>query len=328
MAKNQPVYLFTGPEFGERTESVESVKSSFIKKFSAVDEHHIYLLETSFSEVMAILQSGTLFSDAVLVICHNAELIKKKDDIKMLSDWLENAESTSLLILLSDDVMMDAKLEKIIPPSNRKKFWELSEDKLFPWLQNYFRKNGYSITPEAAQLMLDMTETNTQALKTEAERFFVCFQKEHKITEEDVESILTHNREENVFSLFAAIANPSMDSAARFEKGITILQKIRLSKENSSIMIIAGLASCFRTLMKWHDIGESAVRGITLQKQYRGASRIWSKGQTAAVLAVLASTDMEIRSGRSPVEDILLQKMLYEVIMKKGGKIQAINPEN
>ena len=68
MAKNQPVYLFTGPEFGERTESVESVKSSFIKKFSAVDEHHIYLLETSFSEVMAILQSGTLFSDAVLVI--------------------------------------------------------------------------------------------------------------------------------------------------------------------------------------------------------------------------------------------------------------------
>ena len=324
MSKNQPIYLFTGPEFGERNDAVEGIKESFKKQTGTVDEHHFYLLETPLNEVMTILQSGTLFSDGVLIVCRNAELIKKKDEINMISGWLENAEPTSLLILVSDEISVDSKLEKLIPPANRKKFWEMFEDKKLPWLQNYFRKNGYHIEQEAAELILDLVENNTQALKDECSRFFVCFPKEHEITEADVESILTHNREENAFTLFAHIADSAEPAAMRFEKGIAILQRIRLSKENSSVMLIAGLASCFRKLILWHNQGEAAIHGTLMQKQYRKAAKVWTQGQAAAALAVLASTDMEIRSGGSQLEDILLQKMLYEIVIKKGAQLAAM----
>ena len=327
MAQLQPVYLYTGPEFGERNDAVDGIKSAFKKKLGTVDEHVFYLLETPFNQVMTILQSGTLFSDGVLVVCKSAELLKKKEDIQMLADWLKNAEPTSLLILVSDEVSVDSKLEKLIPASNRKKFWTMYEEKKLPWVQNFFRKNGYNIQTSAAELILDLVENNTQALRDECSRFFVCFPKEHQITEADVESILTHNREENAFSLFAQIADSTEQPQARFEKGLAILQRIRLSKDNSSVMIIAGLSSCFRTLVKWHNEGESAVHGAMLQKQYRSASRVWTVGQATAVLAVLASTDMEIRSGGTQLEDILLQKMLYEIVVKKGAQIQAIVPE-
>ena len=199
-----PLYLYTGPEFGEREDAINQIKNSLKKKYGSVDEHLFYLVETPFNQVMTILQSGTLFSDAICIVCKNAELLKKKDDLQMISDWLASAEQSSVLVLISDEISVDSKLEKIVPNTkqNRQKFWEMFESDKLPWVINHFAKNGYLIKKDAAQLILDLVENNTEALKQECSRFFVCFSKDHEITETDVESILTHSREENVFSLF------------------------------------------------------------------------------------------------------------------------------
>jgi DNA polymerase-3 subunit delta len=280
---------------------------------------------------MTILQSGTLFSDGVCIVCRNAELIKKKDDIQMIADWLTNPEPSAVLILVSDEISVDSKLEKLIPPANRKKFWEMFESDKLPWVTSYFSKNGYRIQQGAAKLILELIENNTQALAAECSRFFVLFPKDHEITEADVDSVLTHSREENAFSLFRELANSADPAPVRLEKGLQILQKIRLSKENSSTMLIGGLASCFRKLQDWHKRGEVAVPQKPLQKQYRSAATVWTLGQTTAILAVLASTDMEIRSCegsfKAQMEEELLTKMLYEIIIKNGAKISTLSQE-
>ena len=327
MAASSPIFLYTGPEFGKRNEAVDAVKASHRKQFGVIDEHSFYLLETPLNEVMAILQNGTLFSDGVCVVCRNAELIKKKDDIQMISDWLASPAPSAILILVSDEVSVDSKLEKLVPAPNRKKFWEMYESDKLPWVTSYFSKNGYRIQQSAAKLILELIENNTQSLAAECSRFFVLFPKDHEITDEDVDSVLTHSREENAFSLFRELANSADPAPVRLEKGLQILQKIRLSKENSSVMIIAGLASCFRKLQDWHKRGEAAIPQAMLQKQYRGAAKVWSIGQTAAILAVLASTDMEIRSGGSQLEDVLLQKMLYEIVIKNGAQLSTLSPD-
>lgn len=317
------LYLYTGPEFGERSEAVESVRKAFKKKFGEIDEYSYYLIETPFNEIMTTLQSGSLFSSGVFIVCKNAELLKKKEEMQMISDWINLNQDSAVLILISDEVTVDAKLEKLCPPSNRKKFYEMFEEKKLPWINNYFRKNGWSIEENAAQLILDMVENNTQSLKNECSRFFVLFPKDHQITETDVESVLANTKEETAFTLFNEIADSSQDSQIRLEKGLSILQKILLTKDNSSIATstIAGLTSCFRKLVLWHDEGENAIHGTLMQKQYRKAAKIWSKGQATAILAVLASADMEIRSGGAALEEIILQKMLYEIVIKKGGSI-------
>ena len=245
----------------------------------------------------------------------------------MISDWLENPEPSAILILVSDEISVDSKLEKLVPPANRKKFWEMFESDKLPWVTSYFSKNGYRIQQGAAKLVLELIENNTQSLAAECSRFFVLFPKDHEITEEDVDSVLTHSREENAFSLFRELANSADPAPVRLEKGLQILQKIRLSKENSSVMIIAGLASCFRKLQDWHKRGEQAIPQQMLQKQYRSAAKVWNMGQSAAILAVLASTDMEIRSGGSQMEDILLQKMLYEIVIKNGAQLSTLSQE-
>lgn len=331
----EQIYLYTGPEFGMRDEAVEKIKASLRKKYSNIDERLFFLIETPLSQIMTELQNGNLFSEATCVVCKNAELLKKKEDIESLENWLKTEDETSTLILVSDEISVDSKLEKLVPAANKKKFWEMFDNQKLPWLMDFFKQKGYGIQEDAAELILEMIENNTMALKNECSRFFVCFPQGHIVSSEDVDSILTHNREENAFTLFNSISQTKLTPNKRLEVAISILQKIRLSKDKSSVALIAGLASCFRKLILWHNIcpnnryvddftlKTNGFSGKLIQNQYRNASQIWSFGQATAILALLANTDMDIRSGNTLLEDVFLQKVLYEIIIKKGASLEV-----
>ena len=326
-----PVYLFTGPETGGQNESVQKIKASLKKQFGEIEEYSFFAMETTPAEFLTVLQNESLFAAATCVVVKNAEVIKKKDEIELILNWIESASSSAnVLIFLSDEVSIDSKIEKAVPPANKKIFWELFETDKIAWINNFFNKNNRSITSDAVSLILEMVENNTAVLKNECSRFFVLFPEGYQVTADDVDSVLYHSREENAFSLFAQMADSSSAPESRLAKSIEILQKIRLSKENSSFMIIAGLTSCFRKLSLWIKLKSEGMtddfnlkrNGFTSSKQktqYSNASKIWTAGQVTAILAVLASGDMAIRSGGSALEDILLQKMIYEIIIKKGA---------
>lgn len=326
-----PVYLYTGPELGEKKDAIEKIKKSLRKEFGDLEEYNFYASETSVSEFMAVLQNESLFSNATCVVVKNAEVIKKKEDIEVIVKWISSIQSqSSVLIFVSDSVSIESKIEKAIPSQNKKIFWEMFEDRKLSWVFDFFKKKGYSVTEDAANAILELVENNTEALRNECSRFFVCFPSAKEITESDVDAILVHNREESAFSLFDSISNPSISESERLEKGLEILQRIRLSKDNSSVMLIAGLTSCFRKLSLWHKLSSTGmtddfnlkINGFSSKKmknQYSKASRIWTVGQVVAILSLLSSTDMNIRSSGTFLEDTMLQKLLYEIIIKKGG---------
>jgi len=327
-----PIYLYTGPEIGNRNEQVDSVKNSLVKKFGEVDNFLLYASDSKIEDIIAKLQTESLFVPATCVVLREAELVKKKDEIELISSWLKGAKDSSVLILVSDEISVDSKLDKLVPKENKQIFWAMDESRLSSWLQGYFRKNGYSVEPEALDSILELTENNTEALRTECNRFFLCFPKDHVITEADVEQILAHNREESAFSLFDSMATPSESPSSRLEAALSILQKILLTKNNSPVMILAGLASCFRRLELWHSIHAGGAylddfalktKGFaskTARNQYSRASRVWSFGQCAAILASIASADSEIRSSGQTLQETQLSMLLYEIIMKNGGR--------
>ncbi len=324
-------FLLTGPEFGEKNDYIEEIKSSLIKKFGSVEQYLFYASETPAFEFMSILQNESLFSEANFVLVKNAESLKKKEEVQIVADWVKSPSSgNSVLVLVSDEISVDSKIEKAFPPANKKIFWEMYEDKKLPWLKSFFSKNGYSLTDEAGSLILELIENNTAALKNECSRFFVCFPKGTQITEDEVDQILTHTREENAFSLFEVIVNSKFQKNERFAKALEILEKIRLSKENSSVLIIAALSSCFRKVVLFHTLQSSnqtddfnlKINGFSsakIKKQYSSAAKVYSRGQAVGILSILAETDMNIRASGTFLEDVYLKKMLYEIIIKGGS---------
>lgn len=331
-----PLFLYTGPETGQKNDTIDSFRTRIQKEQGPLDEHKLYAGETEVRDVVALLENGSLFSEVRFIVLCNAELIKNADDITLIKNWLAGAEknlpSEAYLFLVSEENGVDKKLENIVPKDNKKVFWELFENRKEEWLFDYFRKNGCSIEQDAVSSILEMVENNTEILRKECSRFFVCFPKGHCVTTADVENILTNDRTESPFTLFAAMADGNKPTHERLESSLTILQKIRQSKESSSVQICMLLASCFKKLAVWHSIhGESAsefdlkINGFSskkMQTQYRSAARLWNRQQTDTIVALLAKTDMDIRSGGTAVEDVLLDTLMYEILMK-GGRPMA-----
>lgn len=341
MAFTLPFYLFTGSEFGEKNDTLQEIRNKAEKKFGQIDFYNFYATETKLGDIMAVLTNGSLFSSARFVVVKNAEVIKKKDEIQLISDWVnastQQKAEDSILVLLSDENSVDKKLENLVPKENKKIFWEMFDDRKIPWLKNFFSKNGYKIEDDACETILNLVENNTEALRTECSRFFMCFEKDHIITSDDVDQILAHNREESSFTLFDAMADSDLSTEKRLEKSLEILQKIRQSKESSFVPLIAGLLYCFRQLKLWHvlhngnypsdfDLKINGFSSKKVQSRNRKASSLWSFQQVQKCISLLSATDMQLRSMGTTLEESIIQTMIYELIVKKGSKITEYQP--
>jgi len=326
-----PVYLYTGPEAGERNDAVEAVRQNLQKKFGSSDDFTYYGGDVRIPDVVAQLRTDSLFTPASFIVIRNAEVIKSKEDIELLGQWISNPSENNVLVFTSDEISVDPKLSKLIPKENTKIFWEMDESRKSSWVNNFFRKNGYYIEPDAVELILELIENNTEELKSECSRFLLCFPKDHAITSSDVDQILSHNREENSFTLFDAMTDIDSAPQKRLENSLAILQKILLTKNNNSVMLLAGLVSCFRKLSLWktlHSAGsypeESTLKsnGFTSKKarnQYARASKVWSSGQCMAIISLISKTDMEMRSLGTVFSQTQLELLLYQIIIKKGA---------
>lgn len=325
------VYLFTGPEAGEKNEAIENLRNAASKKNGGIEQYKYYAADVRIEDIVAQLQNASLFSPALFITLRNAEQIKQKSDIDSLVTWIKASKnSPNTLVLISEENSIDKKLENAVPSGHKKIFWEMFENRKPQWVENFFRKNGFSIAPDAVEQILEMVENNTESLKSECSRFFFCFEKNTTITSADVEKILSHNREENAFTLFDSMADSSKSPQQRFESSLEILQKIRATKESNGIALIAGLTYCFRQLRAWHslhsngktpseaELKSSGFSGKRNQEKYSKAARIWSAGAAASVLALLSSTDISIRETGASLEETYLYMLVYSIVIKNG----------
>lgn len=324
------VYLFTGPEAGDKNEAIENIRNAARTKNGDIEEYKYYASDVRIADVVSQLQNASLFSPALFITLRNSELIKGKEDIEKLVSWIKSANgSPNTLVLISEENSIEKKIESAVPSNHKKIFWEMFENQKPQWVTNFFRKNGFSVTPDAVAQILDMVENNTESLKAECSRFFYCFERGYTVTESDVDKILSHNREENAFTLFEAMTDYTQSPSQRLETSLEILQKIRSSKESNAVALIAGLTYCFRQLRAWHKVNAGTIptdaqlkqagfAGKKNQERYRNSAKVYTSGATASILAMLASTDMALRETGQTFEDTSLTLFLYSSIIKNG----------
>lgn len=327
-AKNAPVWLFTGPEIGERNAAIEELRAFASKSAGHLDAHSFYSGDVRMGDVVSLLQNGSLFADARFIVMRNANEIKKKEDLEQLLAWIAESSSVTdaFLVLVSDEVGIDKKIEAVIPKDHKRVFWELFENRKEEWITGFFRKAGYQIEGDAVASILELVENNTDALKTACSRFTLFFPAGYRITEADTESILAHNREESPFSLFDSLAEGDLEGA------LGILSKLSLSKESSPVQTIAGLTYCFRRLADWHRLADAGTTdefslkkaGFTSRRaidQYRTASRRWNAAAASRILSLLANTDIALRSSGTALADCQMEMALYAILRKDGREL-------
>ncbi|MCL2808558.1 MAG: DNA polymerase III subunit delta [Treponema sp.] len=321
-AKN--VYIFLGPELGKKQDVIDVIKEK-LSKSSVPEEFNYYAGETPVSEISDTLLNISLFSDSRIVYIKNAELIKKKDEIELLSSCVENMEEKTVLILLSDELKITAGLEDAVlknsSKNNKQIFYEMFEKEKHEWLKQFFRRNGFNIDRDCANTILELVENNTDALKRECSKLMIFLQKDanREITSEEIEKWLSHNREESAFVLFSRIAVGDLSKSL---ESISVM----LAAKQSAQSILAGLAWCFRKLYDYLTLLEEGNGNNSFELKKIGLSSPKAKDDYAAAanrydfesvescLALTAEYDMLLRSPVAVMENILMDRYILKII--------------
>jgi len=326
MAKGRN-YLYTGPEIGERNDALQALRKALAKAAGfPPEEHSFYCGETKMGDVASLLRNASLFCEQRLILLKNAEHIKKKEDVDLLCDYLAAPADDTVLVLLSDEISVDKKIDAAIPKDSRRIFWELFEDRKTEWVGAFFRREGYRISPNAIESILELVENNTEALRRECSRLLPFLKKDRVIEEAEIENLLAHTREESAFSLFARIAEGDLARALETVRSL-------LAAKEVPVQILAGLLWCFRRLGDYIALVESGrcndfelkkagLSSKKAQRDYVAAAKRYSARDVELCVALLAKYDIQFRSSGSGVEDILMDTLVYALLIGRGKALE------
>jgi DNA polymerase-3 subunit delta len=316
MNRKSGSWIFLGPEIGEKQTAINETRKQ-ISSFGELEETVFYAGETTVSAMVSQIKNNSLFADSRIFFVKCAEGIRKKEDIDLLSPCLASPPDGVFIILISEETSIAKGLEKSISETGKRIFWELSDSRKFDWVETFFRQEGFTISREGIETILELVENNTSALKQECSRLTLFLDKGKKTSGEDAEKWLSHTREESVFTLFSRIA------AGDFSRSLESLRMLLAAKETPPA-IFSGLAFCFRKLMNYLALSET---GITDEWEYRkigvsspGAKRDYSAAgkrydSTGAesCLALTTEYDLLLRASLSFPEQILMDEYLYKI---------------
>jgi DNA polymerase-3 subunit delta len=315
MDKTSGSWLFLGPEIGEKQTAIDQIRKNLLQR-GELEETAYYAGETAVPVMVSAMRNGSLFAESQLFCVKCAEGIKKKEDIDLLSSCLESQADNTFVILISEETSIARALEKVIPPANKRIFWELSDTRKAEWVETFFRREGFKIRKEGIETILELVENNTEALKRECSRLTVFLNKDKEITGEEAEKWLSHTREESAFTLFSRIA------AGDFSRSLESARMLLAAKE-SPPAIFAALASCYRKLIGYLAIKESGggeddyrkigVSSPGAKRDYAAAGKRYNSAGAEACLALTAEYDMLFRSSLSFPEQILMDRYLLKI---------------
>jgi DNA polymerase-3 subunit delta len=309
MAKGQ-CFLFLGPELGEKQDAIAG-----LRKGKNTEDFLFYAGEEPASQIAAALRNGSLFADSRFFRIKNAELFKKKDDVELISACLEKPQDDTTIVLISDETGVDKRLEKAVPPSNKKIFWELFENRKIEWVSSFFRREGCSISEDGIEAILGMVENNTEALRRECSRLILFIGKNKTLEADDVETWLSHSREESAFTLFSRLCDGDL------ERSLDTVKTLLGAKESPQ-GILAGLSWCFHRLRDYQGLlRQGAANDFELRKIGLGAQKVRRDYEKAArrcrdtdrLIALTADFDVQIRSYGSLLESLLMEMFVYKV---------------
>ncbi|GHV83465.1 DNA polymerase III subunit delta [Spirochaetia bacterium] len=323
MAKSE-CFLFLGPEIGRKQDEIEKIRFSLKEKYNAPpEETSFYAGDTPVSDILSVLLSGSLFSDARLIFIKNADQLKKQDETAGLCSYIKSPGNDTTLIFISEENKIDTKIENAAG-KNKKIFWEMFENEKPTWVRDFFKREGFVISQPAIDAILEMVENTTDALRKDCSALVSFFYKRENpkkpITADEVEKLLSHNRSESAFTLFSAIA------AGNFLKSIEITRSL-LSADEAAASIFAGLIWCFRRFRDYCELSQNGTMndfelkriGINFKTKtdYGKAASHYGMDSADKFIALCAEYDLLTRSSGTALQDIIMDLFLVSIFKTK-----------
>ena len=211
----RPVYLFYGEEEFLMERALRRLEQGLSEKWGEAASRVVREApEVSPEEFFAQARMSTLWGSGQLLILRRAETYPAQA-LNAVVDYLDHPAPRSVVILTAPSLKTrDAEKHPVFGRLAKNEaavgFFRLREGDLLPWLTREAKRLGKTMTPAAAQRLVEVVGDNLSELHQELKKLALFAGDETSLTPQQVSQLASHSRSYNIFALTDALGEAAL----------------------------------------------------------------------------------------------------------------------
>jgi len=318
----KPIYLLIGeePYYIDKISNYieDNVLTEADKGFNQVV---LYGSDITVDDIVANAKRFPMMSERQVVIIKEAQELSRT--IEQLYKYAENPQPSTVLVINYKYKKIDKRkaLYKTIKKSGivfeSKKLYE---NQVADWIRRVLSPKQYSITPKAAQMLVEFLGTDLSKINNELEKLQSIIPKGTQITPELIEKNIGISKDFNNFELQNAVGQRDVLKVHRI-----INYFAQNTKDNPMIVTVSLLNNFFTQLLKYHGLENKQERSVASNlginpyfvKDYISAAHNYPMRKVSQIISILREFDVKSKGvGSNAVPQGELLKELLVKIMR------------
>jgi DNA polymerase-3 subunit delta len=314
----KPIYFL----MGEEPYYIDKI-SDFIENNVLAEEEKgfnqmvLYGRDVSIDDIVGNAKRYPMMAERQVVIVKEAQDLSRS--IEKLVLYAENPQPTTVLVVNYKYKKIDKRkalyktLKKIGVVYESKKLYE---NQVAEWIRRVLSPKGYSISPKAAQMLVEFLGTNLSKINNELEKLQLIISKDQQITPELIEENIGISKDFNNFELRKAVGERNV---------VKVHQIVNYfadnPKDNPMVVTVSLLYNFFSQLLHLHGLNDRSPRAIASSlrinpyfvNEYVNAARNYPMKKVSAVIATLREFDVKskgVGANAVPQGDLLKELMV------------------
>lgn len=314
----KPIYFL----MGEEPYYIDVISKYIEKKVLSEEEKGfnqmvLYGRDVSVEDIISNAKRYPMMAEKQVVIVKEAQDLSRT--IENLVGYAENPQPTTILVFCYKYKTLDKrkKLAKAVAKTGvlfeSKKLYD---NQVPDWIKRVLAGKGYTITPKAAQILVEFLGNDLGKVNNELEKLQLILKPGEQITPQLIEENIGISKDFNNFELQNAIG------AKDIKKAFAIIQYFSQNpKNNPLVMTVSLLYSFFSKLLKYHALSNKgdAAKALGVHpffiKDYQTAARNYPMKKVSAIISAIREVDMKskgVGAANLPQGD-LLKELLVKI---------------
>ncbi len=314
----KPIYFLMGEE------------SYYIDKISDFIEHNVlseeergfnqmvlYGRDVTIEDVVGNAKRYPMMSDYQVVIVKEAQDLSRT--IEKLASYANAPQPSTVLVINYKYKKIDKRkaLYKAIKKTGvvfeSKKLYE---NQVADWIRRVLSSQNYTITPKAAQMLVEFLGTDLSKISNELEKLQIILPEGTQITPEHIEENIGISKDYNNFELRKAVGERNMVKAYKIVDYFA-----DNPKDNPMVVTVSLLFSFFSQLLHYHGLSDKTPRHVASSlkinpyfvNEYITAARHFPMRKVSSIISSLREFDVKskgVGSNAVPQGDLLKELLV------------------
>ena len=315
-----PVYLLHGEEpyfIDAITDLIEStVLTDSEKEFN---QTVVYGRDSDPGKIIDLAKRFPMMANYQVVIVKEAQDI---DKIENLQPYMEKPTPTTILVLAHKYKKIDSRKSFAKSIDKAGVLFESSriyENKVPAWINSQVQSQGYSIRPEACQMLAEYLGNDLSRISNELEKLVINLPEGTAIDSALIERNIGISKDYNIFELQNALGNRDVTKANRI-----INYFASNTKQNPTIVVVTVLFGFFMKLMIYHQLKDKSPKSAAsalgvnpyFVKDYALAAQNYPFKKLRVIIGLLREYDLRLKGVNNGATDEseLLRELIFKIL--------------